>query len=95
MLEEIYALKIGNQDFYPHFREGWTIYLQKGVEPSEFKDEDFVIYCQEDGKGVLRQISMEGSKQVILKALCRGEENQVIPRDRLKLCDKVINIRLN
>ena len=94
LLEKTYALKIGSNDFYPHFRQGWTIFLQEGVDPSEFKSGDRVIFCRENGQGLLREVSFsEDRRQVVLRSLALGCDDLTLSPDHLNLCHKVIATR--
>jgi hypothetical protein len=94
MLAKIYSMPIGSHDFST-LERGGMITLQKGVIPSEFKNEDLVFYPPGDEIGVVRELSISADRLVTLKALSRGKEDLVIPFKNLRLCDKVILIRFN
>lgn len=95
MLAETYSMSIKTDEFYPHFRGGETIFVQKGVAPSEFNDGDRVIYQRADERGVVREVSISADMQVTLKALSPGKEDMAIHFKSLYRCDKVIGIRFN
>ena len=94
LLEQIYALKIKDDDFRPRFRKGSIIYFQKNVSPEQFVDGDYLIYCRENDHGSFRELEF-ANEHLILKDLSLSHKDLVIPPEHLKSCDKAIYIRFS
>lgn len=93
MRKEVYALKIEDQSFLPFFKPGAIIYARKNSF-QEIEQDDLVIYCGSDGNGDLRRISFTDGNFLILKSLNPSlAKDIVIPKDHIKLTDKVIGAK--
>jgi hypothetical protein len=91
---EVYALEIAGK-FYSPFQQGNIIYLKIGIAITGFKDGDYVIYCRENGRGCLWQISISDNNQIILKSMAQGRKDIVVPKSHLQLCHKLIQINFS
>jgi len=93
MRDKVYALKIEDSSFLPNFKQGAVIYAIKD-RSQEIEQDDLVIYCGSDGNGDLRRISFTEGNFIILKSLNPSlSKDIVVPKDHLKLADKVIGAR--
>jgi len=93
MRDKVYALKIEDNNFMPAFKKGAVIYAMKDLS-HEIEQDDLVIYCGSNGNGDLRRISFTDGNFIILKSLNPIlSKDLIIPKDHLKLIDKVIGAR--
>jgi len=93
MRKDVYALKIEDQSCLPFFKPGAVIYARKNSY-QEIEQDDLVIYCGSNGRGDLRRISFTDGNFIILKSLNPSQSKDlVIPKDHLKVADKVIGAK--
>lgn len=91
--DRVYALKVEDRSFMPLFKQGATLYVLKDSAP-EIEQDDLVIFHRESGNGELRRISFTEGPHIVLTSLNPSLAKElVVPKEHLKLLDKIIGAR--
>lgn len=92
-LAKLYSLSVADRSMVPTFPPGTRLVAQK--ETSDvLKNEDFVVYADEDGRVYIRQIIFD-KDLIILKSLTQGIPDKILPAKHISLCDKILEVKFS
>jgi transcriptional regulator with XRE-family HTH domain len=90
-LAGLYCLQIQGEFFKPFLGPGSLIYARR--DSQSIQEDGLVIYADEEGRGLLRQIKF-ANDTIILKSLSPSGQYIIRPKTHLRLLDKVEWIRI-
>ena len=83
-----YCLMVSDRSMLPGYPQG-TKFLVQGELWQEIKNEDFVVYCNPENQGTIRQIFFHEQK-IILRGLNSSVPDLILPKNQIRQCDRVI-----
>jgi transcriptional regulator with XRE-family HTH domain len=90
-LAGLYCLQIQGEFFKPFLSPGSLIYARR--DSQNIQEDGLVIYVDEDGRGLLRQVKF-ANDTIILKSLSPSGQYIIRPKTHLRLLDKVEWIKI-
>jgi transcriptional regulator with XRE-family HTH domain len=87
----LYCLQIQGEFFKPFLSSGSLIYARR--DSQNIQEDGLVIYGNEDGRGLLRQVKF-ANDTIILKSLSPSGQYIIRPKTHLRLLDKVEWIKI-
>jgi hypothetical protein len=89
-LSKMYGLEVEDRSMMPSFPPGTFITAQRDTADS-IKNENFVVYWDEDGQTYIRQIFFD-QDNIVLRSLTQGVPDKILPKKHIALCDKILRI---
>lgn len=89
-LSQLYDLEVEDRSMMPSFPPGTFITAQRDTADS-IKNENFVVYWDEDGQTYIRQIFFD-QDNIVLRSLTQGVPDKILPKKHIALCDKILRI---
>jgi len=89
-LAKMYDLTVEDRSMMPAFPPGTHLIAQRETSDT-IKNENFVVYWDEDGRTYIRQIFFSPN-QIILRSLTQGVPDKILPIKHLSLCDKILRV---
>lgn len=90
-LAGLYCIQVQGEFFKPFFGPGSVIYVRR--DSKNIQEDGLVIYVDEDGRGLLRQVKF-ANDTIILKSLSPSGQYIIRPKTHLRLLDKVEWIKI-
>jgi SOS-response transcriptional repressor LexA len=89
----LYALELSDRSMMPAFKPGTRFIAEK--ESSGFIEHEDLIVCPDDkGKAHVCRIYFTADQYITLKSLNPTVPDLVLPRNRIRACDLVVDIHL-
>jgi hypothetical protein len=89
-LSKMYCLEIEDRSMMPSFPPGTFLTAQRDTADL-IKNENFVVYWDEDGQTYIRQIFLD-QDNIVLRSLTQGIPDKILPKKHIALCDKILRI---
>ena len=89
-LSKMYSIEVEDRGMMPSFPPGTFLTAQRDTADS-IKNENFVVYWDEDGQTYIRQIFLN-QDHIVLRSLTQGVPDKILPAKHIALCDKTLRI---
>lgn len=89
-LQKMYCLRVKDSTMLPTFRPGCILTAQRETWAGII-NEDFVIYYPGDSHTLVRRVCID-KDHLILKGFTQGVPDMVLPKEHLRLCDRVLRV---
>lgn len=89
----LYGLELADRSMMPAFRSG-TKFIAEKESYRLIEHEDLVVCPDDQGKAHVCRIHITGDQYITLKSLNPTIQDIVLPRNRLRSCDLIVDIRL-
>ena len=89
-LAKMYELEVKDRSMMPSFPPGTILTAQRDTSDS-IKNENFVVYWDEDGQTYIRQIFFD-QDHIVLRSLTQGVPDKILPLSHIALCNKILQI---
>ena len=89
----LYALELEDRSMMPAFKPGTKFIAEKG-SGNLIEHEDLVVCPDDKGKAHVSRIHFTGEQFITLKSLNPTVPDLVLPRNRIRACDLVVDIRM-
>lgn len=92
-IQGLYAFELRDRSMMPAFKPG-TKFIAEKDSSRLIEDEDLVICPDDQNKAHVCRIHLTGDEYITLKSLNPTVPDKVLPRNRLRSCDLIVDIRL-
>ncbi len=92
-MEGLYAFELSDRSMMPAFKQGTKFVAEKGSSDL-IEHEDLVICPDDQGKAHVCRIHFTSDQLITLKSLNPSVPDIVFPRNRIRACDLIVDIRL-
>lgn len=92
-IQGLYAFELADRSMMPAFKPG-TKFIAEKESSHLIENEDLVVCPDDTGKAHVCRISFTGDQYITLKSLNPIVPDIVLPRNRLRSCDLIVDIRL-
>lgn len=93
MIQGMYALELSDRSMMPAFKAG-TIFIAEKESAKLIEHEDLIICPDDHGKAHVCRIYFTSDNLITLKSLNPTIPDLVLPRNRIRSCDLIVDIRL-
>ena len=93
-LKGVYALRLEDKTMMPAFKQGTEFICQKDTWDL-IEDEDMVVASDENGQAQIYRVHFVSNDFIMLRAFNPATPDRTLPRNHLKLCDRVLEIILH
>jgi len=93
-LKGVYALRLEDKTMMPAFKQGTEFICQKDTWDL-IEDEDMVVASDESGQAQIYRVHFVSNDFILLRAFNPATPDRTLPRNHLKLCDRVLEIVLH
>jgi hypothetical protein len=89
-LAKMYDIEVEDRSMMPSCPPGTILTAQRDTADL-IKNENFVVYWDEDGQTYIRQIFLD-QDHIVLRSLTQGVVDKILPAKHIALCDKILRI---